>query len=339
LPLLTILFIGSSCSSEQTSSRGQSSSEFIAAIGEPLEVESSGTWARVFWTEDGWIVGTGAQHGFFVAGLRKTGDGLEDWKADQRELVTDRDDLRINDYGIAQCPDGGFVLGASYDQAQPNDSAYYWTFSSGFDIQTSGFIEQGSNLRQYNDMAVLCSEASQGIGASIQGYDFGNHFFPFDNGIPQEPFQIEEYPRLNGGGLFADGNGIYAIGMDYNRPFHVNRYDEEWVLQESNEVELLSEPYRSYWSQAGMRVGDHFLAVMMGRSSDWMQGDKGDVYLAVFDSDWGLAELARLTQYEENIAMRPWMSRHGSQLLVSFDANQEHMILEVELDLDGLGAD
>ena len=76
----------------------------------------------------------------------------------------------------------------------------------------------------------------------------------------------------------------------------------------------------------------------MGRDDAWPEGDRGDVFVAVFDLDWRLIEEVRLTQYETNAAMRPWIACHQELCLVSFDVDTTHAVVPFSIDYTNGGS-
>jgi hypothetical protein len=76
----------------------------------------------------------------------------------------------------------------------------------------------------------------------------------------------------------------------------------------------------------------------MAKDDAWLGSDKGDVFLAIIDKDLTLVESHRITTYEDGeAAMRPWIERKGDQALMSFDAFNQQVIVELRLNLEALG--
>ena len=314
--------------------------DWITDIGEPVALTQGGTWARAIPTVNGWMMGLGGGDQFRVASLIKTGDTLESWAIEDPVVVTDQPNLLLTDHGIKKCPDGTFLHVASVrDPEQESPSAYSWHYDQDFNILSGGFIEKDSQVHQFNDPSLLCSHLAQGVGSSIQGFQFGNHFFELDNSNIEEVVEIKEYPRLNGGGLVADvfKDRIYALGMDYNQPLQINVFDEDWNFIRKYRADLSEEDKRAYWPQGIIQLGNYFLVTYMVRNDDWPGGDQGDVRLGVFSDTWKLQKVYHITSFEEDAAMRPWLARSGDQLLISFDAYTKHMLVELKLDLDAFG--
>ncbi|MBM73913.1 MAG: hypothetical protein CMK59_00825 [Proteobacteria bacterium] len=316
------------------------SQDWITEIGDPVELTQGGTWARAIPTEEGWKIGLGGGDYFRIASLTKVGNSLEDWILEEPVVITDRSDLLLTDHAIKKCPDGSFLHVASIrSPEQESPSAYTWHYDQGFEILSSGFVAKNSEIHQFNDPALLCSHLVQGVGSSIQGDAFGNHFFHLNESEIEEVVEIKQYPRLNGGGMITDvfKNRIYALGMDYNRPLQINVLDESLNFLRKHRVDLSEAGKRAYWPQGVIQIGAYFLVSYMVRDDDWLGGDQGDVRLAVFSSSWKLEKVYEITSFEESAAMRPWVARSGDQLLISFDAYTKHMLVEARLDLAAFG--
>ena len=321
---------------------------FITAIGEPVEIRSAGAWIRVFPTKDSWVATLGSNQSFYAGTLQKTGDGLEDWELiDKRQIV---DLTGLIDHGIKKCPDGSYLHAASGmppeaegETGPPTDYLHLWRYDEDFNVLAYAEFRDGMGTHAHNDPNVICAPDAKGVLLSIQGYQFATDFFSLDSNLQvKEVVSLEDYPRGNGGGVLYDVtvDEYIQLGMAHDKPLTVNRYDSDWKLIDTVDRELVEAPLRAYWPQGVIQVGDYFIVAHMGRDQAWMGSDKGDVFLGVFDRSWQLVEQRRLTTYENgDAAMRPWVARKGSQLLVSFDLFNEQQVLEATLDLSAFGLD
>jgi len=315
--------------------------EFISDIGEPTELRSAGAWVRVIPDEEGWKVALGSNRSFYIADLYKTGDGLEDWEITPKEQVTDITDLV--DHALKKCPDGTYLHIASGDAGDGtlNDMGHLWHYDADFNVLTYQPLTAGIGTHSHNDPNLVCSNVAKGVALSIQGMEFATDFFALNDDLEvEEIIAMEPYPRANGGGSFTDETEgvVHFIGMDHNRPLHINSYDMNWTLVGSTEVELLDAPLREYWPQGIIEVGEYYLVVHMGKDDAWLGSDKGDVFLSILDKQFEFVTQYRITTYEDGeAAMRPWIARRGSQLLFSFDAFGEQMIVEAILNLEEFG--
>lgn len=314
--------------------------DWITEISEPYELPSGGTWIRPFPTPDGWKVFLGGS-AMRIADLKKEDNT---WTATDIRVISDQDGVHFNDHAVKKCPDGTFLHVASRDQEQFNDSAHVWRYDTDFSILASEVWEERSTERQYNDPSILCSRITQGVASSTRGgpMDFGNHYFSVDEyGQKGELEVLASYPRMNGGALFADDleEQIYGLGMSHGQPLQINTYDTEWNVLSEKTLGLLSEysDKRAYWPQGVIQVGDYFMVSFMGRNDDWGNGDLGDVYLGIFDHEWDLLQEYQITNYEAPVAMRPWISRQGDQVLIAYDADLKFLIVELTIDLEAFG--
>ena len=312
--------------------------DWVLSVSDPHELPSGGTWNRPFPTPKGWKI-------FLGGSAMRIGDLIRNdatWTVENIRVISDRDGQHFNDHAVKKCPDGSFLHMASYDYNNPNDSAHVWRYDEDFSILHSTLWEEGSRERQYNDGSILCSRLSQGIASSTMGgpMDFGNHYFSVDEeGEKGELVVLADYPRLNGGALFADEDlgVIYHLGMDHGRPLQVNVYDRDWNQIDEKLLDLYIPPKRSYWPQGIIRVGDYYMLTFMGRNDSWGNGDLGDVFLAILDQEWNVEQIQQVTNYERGFAMRPWIARQGDQVIIAYDGDLKFFVVELQIDLKAFG--
>jgi hypothetical protein len=321
--------------------------EFITDVGAPVEIRSAGAWIRVFPTEDKWVAALGSNQSFYAGTLQKTGDGLTDWElVDKRQIV---ELTGLIDHGIKRCPDGSYLHAASGMPPEatmdgpPIDYLHLWRYNEDFEILAYKEFRAGIGTHAHNDPNVICAPDAKGVLLSIQGFQFATDLFTIDENLEvQEIISLEDYPRGNGGSVLYDvrADEYVQLGMAHDAPLTVNRYTSEWELIESMEEDLVESPLRAYWPQGMIQVGDYYIVAHMVRDEAWLGSDKGDVFLGVFDESWSLVEQRRVTTYEDGeAAMRPWVARKGSQLLLSFDLYNEQQVVEAVLDLSAFGLD
>ena len=319
------------------SSLASAEENFILEIGEPVELGSAGPWIRVFPREDDWMATLGTNQSFYIGDLRKTGDDLEDWEMLDKRQIIDR--VGLVDHGIQNCPDGTYFHVASA-RTDSDEMFYLWQYDSEFSVISSDTLTRFSGTHAHNDPNVLCSSNWKGIAQSIQGLQFQTDFVSLNDDLSfNEVLSLEDYPRGNGGGSLVNRDGdILYFGMSHGNPLQVNRYDSNWNFLEGAEINLVESPLRAYWAQGVIEVGDYYLLAHMAKDDAWLGSDKGDVFLAIIDKDLTLVESHRITTYEDGeAAMRPWIERKGDQALMSFDAFNQQVIVELKLNLEALG--
>lgn len=313
---------------------------FILEIGEPTEVRSAGAWIRAFPTDSGWIATLGSNQSFYIGDLQKTGESLEAWEmTDKRQIV---EQTGLIDHGIRRCPDGSFLHAASARAGGNDELHYLWHYTNDFEVISAAERREASGTHAHNDPNVLCSARWKGVAQSILGFDFQTDFFSLNDNLSfDEIISLEDYPRGNGGGSLVNSEGdILYFGMSHGNPLQINRYDQNWNFLENAQLQLVEPPLRAYWPQGVIEVGNYYLVTHMAKDDAWMGSDKGDVFLAIIDKDLELVQSYRITTYENGeAAMRPWIARDGEQALISFDAFNEQMIVELRLNLSALGDD
>jgi hypothetical protein len=180
---------------------------------------------------------------------------------------------------------------------------------------------------------------SDHVAFATEGY-MGGEFFALDtDGAVSDAFEMTGAASMAGGSLLHDQNAdlTWAIGFQWQaEQMTVVGYDTTstpWSAAENIETTVLDDGLRPYWPQGLIRVGERYLVTLMVRDDSAGWGvDSGDVYLAVFDAEWDLEELHQITALDPpNGAMRPGLARSGVQVLVTFDIDNEHSLVEVTL--------
>jgi len=314
----------------------------IAEIGAPVETGTSGAWARALATDDGWYMGVGTNGDFHIGALTRTGDGLEDWDYDQRDWVKGTDHGGLKDHAIRQCPDGTWLHVSSANNENPNDSAYAWRLSSDFQILSSGVVEENNPDRAHNDMVSICSPRVEGVVFSSYGREpHIASFFHVDDDANTSEIQDLGAIQVEGGALLDDAptDRIILISATFNSELEVNTFDADLNPIERKLINIPPNNERAFWPQRIIRVGQYYVVVMMSMvDSGPGSSDTGDVWLHVFDEDFGLLEQHKLTDYGSGreSAMRPWVERMDDLLIVSYDILTSHTFVAVRLNLDGV---
>ena len=316
----------------------------IGEVGAPVEVGTSGAWARALATDRGWYMGVGTAGDFYVGKLTQNGDSLVDWSFDRSDWVNVTQFGDLKDHAIRKCPDGTWLHVSSANNIDPNDSAYAWRLSADFEILASGVVEENEPSRAHNDMATICSPHLQGAV-----------FSTFTSGPPEATFfRVDETANTEStidlgeiqveGGAFLDDaptERIILISATYSGQllFDTFDYDLNHITQTRVDVPPSSE--RAFWPQRIIRVGQYYVVAMMSMvDSGPGSSDTGDVWLHVFDEEFNLLEQTKLTDYGSgrDSAMRPWMERIDDLLIVSYDILTTHTFVAVKLNLDGVEA-
>jgi hypothetical protein len=324
------------------------SQEYITAVDAPVQLRVAGAWTRVIHTGDEWKVAFSTNSSFWIQDLVQEVDGdPSSWVlTGERRDLQDRADTK--DHSILRCPDGTYLHIASANIAAPNDSAYGWRYDEDFNIIASVTIEEGVAERHHNDMVMMCSRLGTGvIFPSVRGSEGGNVFFPLDDALSTgETFSLDPNPYAEGGALLADRDEdiIYHTGSDeFGQGLVVRTYDADWQTIDYQSLDVIEPPMRPFWPQRLMQVGDHFLLAFVARNDQNGQGNggEGNIYVAVLDSNFQLLERQQISTYPDNAgkAMRPWMARSGTRLMVSYDAETEHTIAELTLNAAAFGLD
>lgn len=316
-----------------------SAGDFLVSVGDQQELMMAGTWGRAFPMEDGWVYAYGRNNDYWVAPLTRSNDG---WTLERdREIQLTETNGNLKDYAIRRCPNGDFLLAASANVETPNDSAYVWRFDQSFNQLGSGIIEETEPNRAHNDLPLLCSEVYTGTAFNSLDRGSSSVFFPIKDDLTSAPAgTLPRDASTTGASMIASGDGTFSM-MAASPEGDLLRFvfDSDLNLLEQNGTPVAEgADEQTYWPQSVLRVGDYYIVAMMSRQRSW-PGDDGDILLFVLDDEWNdLYDRVNITNNpEDNLGMRPWLGRKGSTLLVSYDRQREHTLIEVGLDLQAFG--
>lgn len=316
--------------------------DFILATGPEVELRNSGTWARAIATTDGWRLAHASNGDFYIATLSKTGDGLGDWEMERDSRVQLTQHGELKDHAIRRCPDGTYLHLASANVDQPNDSAYGWRYSADWEVLAQAPIEEREGARAHNDMALYCS--ALGAGVAFGGKEGPPAILSIDADLGASmarelPFDV----RPTGAGMWVDpaSEQIMMFYTDFSGNLHKLDMDPDLNTIGTNSRPVAPEGLRAYWPQGVLRVGDYWLIAHMVRPHETsVGGDDGNVRIVVVDDALQIQDEALLTDNPiEEAGMRPWLARQGDLVLMSYDRQRQHTVLEIRLDLDAFGVD
>ena len=316
--------------------------DFILATGPEVELRNSGTWARAIATSDGWRLAHASNGDFYIASLTKTGDGLGDWEMDRDSRVQLTQHGELKDHAIRRCPDGSYLHVASANVAEPNDSAYGWRYSADFEVLAQAPIEEANSARAHNDMALYCS--ALGAGVAFGGQGGPPAILSIDADLNAEVARELAFDvRPTGAGFWVDAEAelISLFYTDFTGNLHKLDMDASLNQVATMNRPIAEESLRAYWPQGVLRVGDYWLIAHMVRPQQTsVGGDDGNVRLVVVDDQLQIQDEALLTDNPiEEAGMRPWLARQGDLVLMSYDRQRQHTVLEIRLDLDAFGVD
>lgn len=310
----------------------------VIDVGEPVTLTMGGGWARAFPADEG------GWHFLWSAGgdynLLPMGADLSVRDSDRTRL-TGRTDLV--DHGIARCPDGSYLHAASANLESFNDSAFAFRYATDWERTASGALAERNPERAHNDLLVLCSPL---LDATL--FVEGSPTNPIlveigQDGTPVGETRLDTRTHLMGGSMVwdPDTDTLVTVGFDNRQSIVVERWDADFVKLETIEIPVVEAPQRVYWTQATLRVGEHWFVAHMARdeSAGWAS-DEGNVWLQVFDLEWNLLESHAVTNFTApEGGMRPGLARQDDRLLVLFDKGVRPHIVSVTLDAAALGED
>lgn len=303
--------------------------EYFTTVSAATSFERAATWVRAFSRDDGdwWLLmGLGGDYGVSVLGA--------DMSWDERELVALTGQTNLIDHGITRCPDGSYLHASSANLDQPNDSAYAFTYTADWQKLGGAAIEERQSGVAHNDMAILCGGGHRVVGFSAMGKGILHHIG--EDALVTHKSEVDGIGFLTGGGMLADpdtGGVLLVTNGNRNHQLFVYELDADYQVLEKHTVDAAPEGYYAYWPQVLQRVGDHLLLGFMARieSEGWSQ-DTGNVWLAALDADLNVVERVQVSQHEApEGAMRPWVARNGTTLLVTADRLVRPHLYTVEL--------
>ncbi|MCB9741825.1 MAG: hypothetical protein H6740_04370 [Alphaproteobacteria bacterium] len=312
--------------------------DFVRDISDEIVINVGGGWNRTFPAEDGW-------HFLWSAGGDYNWSPMPqdfNWADTERKLLTGRSNLQ--DHGVSECPDGSWLHAASATLNEPDDSAYAWIYDGDFNQAASLVIAEGDDGLKHNDILVACTPNFRLIGFTNRQLAGGTAFV-YDSSLNLiQSKELENAPTLSGTSAIHDPDtgGILLAGFELasqDESLKITRYDANLDYVDQHSIDVAPGSARCYWAQGFMRLGDYYAVAHMCRdeSAGW-EGDTGDVWLDIFDADWNLLEQHNVTNNTlPQGGMRPYLTRKGAQLLMSYDEAVRPRMHVIELNLAAFG--
>jgi hypothetical protein len=314
--------------------------DFILETGPEVELRNSGTWARAHVVDGAWKLTFAGNGDYYIADLVKTGEGLGDWELQDgtRVQLTDHGDLK--DHAIRRCPDGTYLHAASANVTDVNDSAYAWRYAADWSLIGTGTIAESDMARSHQDMGLYCS--SLGSGAAFGGREGPPGIVRINDDLTPGaatdlPFEV----RPTGSGMWVDAESelITLFWTDGMGNLHKWDMDPDLNTVATTNRPIAEEALRAYWPQGVLRVGDYWLIAHMVRPLDTsVGGDDGNVRLLVLNDQLEIQDDATLTDNDiQDAGMRPWITRKGDVVVMAYDRQRQHTVVEIRLDLAAFG--
>lgn len=282
----------------------------VGELSDPVQFELNGTFNRVFPEDDGgWTVALGAGRGVKMQSV----DGDLQALGQFEDVISGTEFI---DIAITPCPDGGWLVAGSGNVESHNDSLWVYRLDANDTVVGNSTIvdrQQGANT---NDMGVICSAGVSGVGWS-------NTFaFVDDEGQVTGTTSMPQF--LMGAGFAHIDGQVYVTtaGGPQDSAIQLGIFDYQMNEQSSHTLSVDIGQGRVYWPQRMLKLDDDtYVVVSMARFDQDFQADEGNVWLHFYDSDWNLLESTQISQYTGPVGcMRPWVSRSGDTLVVSWDS-------------------
>ncbi|GDX81995.1 hypothetical protein LBMAG42_38060 [Deltaproteobacteria bacterium] len=308
-------------------------------MSDPVELDVSGSWVRVFAAEGGWHVTHAAAGNFHYAWLP---DSLELDRSTRRDLTTR---TNLLDHAVSLCPDGTYLHVASATVGTPDDTIYSFRYDENFQPIYDGIVEEANPNGVDMDPPVVCGSWVQAAGHSEREpwIEMELEFLAEDLTVTGS-LELEGPPEAAGSAMYTDDNYLWAVGDSdaYWEVMHVAQYAPDLSLVQQWDVDVAIAGSHAYWYQRMEKVRDTFIvAHMMRTDADSWSTQNGNVYLSAFDADWNLIDQMQITNIAAPIgAFYAWFDRKEDMLLVSYhsDTPSAHNdVKTVIIDLDACG--
>lgn len=309
------------------------------SMGDPVELDVSGSWVRVFAAEGGWHVSHAAAGNFHYAWLP---DSLEVDRATRRELTTR---TNLLDHAVALCPDGTYLHLASASVGTPDDTIYSFRYDENFQPMVDGIVEEANPNGVDMDPPVVCGSWVQAAGSGEREPIVPMKLTFLDDMLAVTGSVVMEgSPEAPGSAMYTDDHYLWSVGTSdvYWETMHVAQYAPDLSLVQQWDVDVATAGSHAYWYQRMEKVRDTFIvAHMMRTDAEAWSTQQGNIYLSAFDANWTLIDQLQITDIDAPVgAFYAWFDRKEDMLLVSYHSDTPYAhndVKTVMIDLDACG--
>lgn len=282
----------------------------VGDISEPVQFELAGTFARIFPADEGhWDVALGAGRGIKFQTVDDDLGSVSQFE----DALTDQGFI---DIAVTPCPDGGWLVAGSGNVDSHNDTLWAYRLDANKQVVGNSTVVDRQQNANTNDMVAICTNTVTGVG-------WANNFaFLDDQAQVTGTRSMSEF--LMGAGMVVVDGLVYITAAGGPDPKNITLVvtDGNLDVQDTRTLEVDVGGDRVYWPQRMLKLDeDTWVIVSMGRDNSQFQADEGNVYLHFYDASWTHLETTQISQYEGPLGcMRPWVSRSGDTLMVSWDS-------------------
>lgn len=296
----------------------------VFASAEEEVTIGGGTWARTAPSDDGWYFFEAFGGNAWVGNLT---DDLQGY--DERALTNLTNHGSLQDVQVERCPDGGWLLAGSFTQDSFDDSAHAWFYDADFTVQAEVTIEEREPARAHNDMVVLCNQAATAVVYS-NASNAGSGLIPLTEAGPGAVVEVDW--AAMGGSMALRASDQQIVAADINGPqddaIRLSVFDPSgWSMVDQVQVPLAADT--AFWPQRLLPLDDGWVLAYLVRPADERMGD-GEVWLMALDAELSVVDTFRVSA-EGTLNARPWVSRKGDVLAVSYDRDVKPRITLVHL--------
>jgi MYXO-CTERM domain-containing protein len=286
--------------------------DVFIAVGDEVQFELAGTWARIHPSEEGWWYFAGAGGEYWADTLN---EDLTGFNTNERIKLTDNG--RLQDTQVERCSDGDWLVLGSATIDTFDDSAYSWRWDAGFTTVEKVTVEERVEERAHNDMAIVCDEVATGVSYTNGRMGTSSTFFEIGPTSVTDTHEIEIFSM---GGSFSvresDGRIIAAdIEGPTSPEVRITVFNPDWSIEERTSFAVPA--FEAFWPQRLMPFNDGWIITWLARDPD-AADTEGEVWVGALDADFQLIDSIQVSP-EGTTNGRPWVTRRGDVLAVSYD--------------------
>ncbi len=304
----------------------------FASVDPEITIGRGGTWSRTLPSADGWWFMQASGGDFWADAVAIDFSGYDD---QNRTQLSDHGGLQ--DVQVERCDDGRFLVLGSATIDQFDDSAYAFWSNADLSRAATVVVEEREDARAHNDMAPVCSGGFEGVAYSVGrgGGPGGSMFFEIGPDAVGATHTIDF--NAMGGALAVRPSDGRLIGLDAASDdvgsLRFTVFAEDWSV-----AERFTAPVPvgfASWPQRLLPFGDGWLVTYVANPDRVARGGEGDVWVVALDADFTIRDSIQVTP-TGTIGGRPWVSRNGDVLAVSYDREVQPRVTLVRLETDAV---
>lgn len=282
--------------------------DVFSSLGPEQSLGTGGNWARLHAREGGYWFFQASGRDAWASPLDEDLGGYDE---QDRLQLTARGNLQ--DIQVERCEDGGFLIGASYTTSAADDSLRAWRLDPKLQVTGERVLVEGDASQPHNDPIPFCAGGLLGVAHQDSRKSSASTFQAWEGADLSLDFEAM------GGSLALRERDGALLGVDVRGPssstLRVAVFEPDGSLRERVEVPVPQG--QAFWPQRLLPLGDGWVLATLARSGEG-QGTDGEVWLLALDADLQVLDSLRVSE-EGTQNGRPWVTRLGDRLAVSYD--------------------